>query len=181
MAAKAIELENAYGLGHAGTVEEIILYVTLVLLGLCAGLFVGWSVSVIPGTRRTSDETYIESMQRINEAIVNPPFLILFAGTALVLVASAVALFAGDQSRRAWWVTAAAVTYVVGMVGVTVGRNIPLNDALGRFELEGSDADSRRRRRVSYEQSWNRWHHVRSVAGSVAFGMALVAAFEAGE
>ena len=161
--------------------ESVLLWIALMLVGLSAGLFVGWSVSVIPGTRRTGDSTYIETMQRINVAIVNPLFLLIFLGPAVALVVAAVALFAGDQTRRAALVTAAAVTYIIGMLGVTIGGNIPLNDALDEFGLADSDDRERADRRAGYETQWNRWHYIRSVAGLVAFGLVSVAALDGAE
>ena len=152
------------------------MFVALVLTGLSAGLFVGWAVSVIPGTRRTSDRTYVETMQRINVAIVNPPFLVIFMGTAIALLISAILLFAGDQTRRAWWATAATATYVVGMLGVTIGGNIPLNNALDSFDLGDAGDDEVNRQRRDYEGPWNRLHYTRSAAGLVALGMIAVTA-----
>ena len=44
--------------------------------GLVAGLLYGWAVSVIPGTTRVGDHTYVETMQDINRAIINPAFIV---------------------------------------------------------------------------------------------------------
>ena len=159
--------------------EDTLVFVALILVGLSAGLFVGWSVSVIPGTRRTGDSAYIETMQRINVAIVNPLFLIIFLGPAVALIAAAIGLFAGDQTRRAWLVVAAAVTYAVGMLGVTIGGNIPLNNTLDEFDLDGSRPEARKEQRVAYESRWNRWHYVRSMAGLISFCLVGAAALDA--
>ena len=77
--------------------------------------------------------------------------------------------------------TASAITYLVGMLGVTIGGNIPLNNALERFELDSADEASLRERRAGYESQWNRWHYVRSGAGTIAFGLAAIAALDSGD
>ena len=58
--------------------------------GLVAGLLYGWAVSVIPGTTRVGDHTYVETMQDINRAIINPAFIIPFMGVPLALGAASI-------------------------------------------------------------------------------------------
>lgn len=151
----------------------------IVTTGLMSGLLYGWSVSVMPGTRQVASSTYVETMQHINRAIINPAFVVPFLGIPVVLGAAAVAqLRAGDQ-RRGWLLAAATATYVVGVLGVTVARNVPLNDALDAFDLTGSSADAIERRRGSYETPWNRWHHLRALASVGSFALAASAALVA--
>ena len=137
--------------------------------GLTAGLFFGWAVSVNPGLRRVADETYIETMQRVNVAIVNPLFILVFLGTPIALVAAALA-------NGSAWLWASALTYIVGVLGVTIGGNIPLNNSLDEFDLPAADAGASVQRRHSYETPWVRWHNVRTVANVAAFAFAVVAA-----
>lgn len=157
---------------------EALLFAALVTVGLSAGLFVGWSVSVLPGTSRISDATYIETMQHINVAILNRPFFIIFLGPVPLLAAAFGALLRSQGGgARASLAAAAAAVYAVGVVGVTVGGNVPLNDALRAFPLDASaDAGALRVRRDSYERPWNRWHYARSAASAAAFALTSLAA-----
>ncbi len=155
--------------------EALLTAAAIVSTGLMAGLFYGWSVSVIPGTRRVGDTTYIETMQRINRAIVNPAFVIPFMGTPLILLAAAYAQRQAGNDRAALWLAVAAGVYVVGMLGVTFRGNIPLNNALDAFDLADADERSAHERRRTYEQGWNRWHSVRTVAVTVSLASATVA------
>jgi uncharacterized membrane protein len=115
-------------------------------------------------------------MQHINRAIINPAFVIPFMGIPLVLGGAAVMQFRTGDHRRGWLLAGAAATYVVGVLGVTIGRNVPLNDALDAFQLNGSTPGGLERRRSSYETPWNRWHQVRTAASVGAFGLAAAAA-----
>ena len=148
-------------------VTDLLLGAGLVSTGLMSGLLYGWSVSVIPGLRRTTDLAYVGTMQHINKAIINPAFVLPFMGVPLILGAAAIAQFRAGDTRRGWLLTGATASYVVGVLGVTVGRNIPLNDALDAFRLDQSDAGAIETRRRIYQQPWNRWHYLRT-AGSVA-------------
>ena len=162
-------------------VTTALLGLSIVTTGLMSGLWFGWAVSVIPGTRRVADANYIDTMQHINRAIINPAFIVPFVGIPVVVGAAAVLQFRAGDARRGWLLVGSAVTYLVGVLGMTAGRNVPLNDALDAFDLEGSDADAARTRRQTYERPWNRWHYVRTGANLVSFVLASAAALVAAE
>jgi uncharacterized membrane protein len=153
----------------------------IVTTGLMSGLLYGWSVSVIPGTKRVPAGNYIDTMQHINRAIINPAFAIPFLGVPLVLGGAAVVQFRAGDHRRGWLLAGATATYVVGVLGVTIGGNVPLNDALDTFDLRGSTSDAIERRRSSYETPWNRWHYLRTAASVGAFALAAAAALVAAD
>lgn len=149
---------------------------SIVSTGLTAGLFYGWSVSVIPGLTRISDEAYISTMQNINRAIINPGFIVPFMGIPVVLAGASVVHFRSGDTRRGWLLAGAAATYVVGVLGVTGTRNVPLNDALDAFDLRSATSVAIAERRSSYETPWNRWHHLRAAANVASFALATAAA-----
>lgn len=153
----------------------------IVSTGLMSGLLYGWSVSVIPGTKRVPAGNYVDTMQHINRAIINPAFVVPFLGIPLVLGAAAVMQFRSGDHRRGWLLTGATATYVVGVLGVTIGGNVPLNDALDAFDLRGSTSDAIERRRATYERPWNRWHHLRTIASVGSFALAATAALVAAD
>ena len=161
--------------------KTLLLGTSIVATGLMSGLWYGWTVSVIPGTRRVGDENYVETMQQINRAIINPAFVIPFIGIPVVIGAAAVLQFRSGDARRGWLLAGAAGAYVIGVLGVTIGGNVPLNDALDAFDLEGSDEEAIGERRDSYETPWNRWHYVRTLGNLVSFGLASAAALVAAE
>jgi uncharacterized membrane protein len=148
----------------------------IVATGLMSGLLYGWSVSVIPGTKRVPAGNYVDTMQHINRAIINPAFIVPFMGIPLVLGGAAVMQLRAGDHRRGWLLAGATATYVVGVLGVTIGRNVPLNDALDAFDLRSSTSDAIERRRTTYERPWNRWHHLRTVASVGSFALAAAAA-----
>ncbi len=158
------------------TARTVLLFTGILSTGLMAGLFFGWAVSVIPGTSRIPDRTYIDTMQSINRAIVNPVFVLFFMGTPVVLGAGAIAHFRAGDSRRGWLMIAAASTYVVGVLGVTVGRNIPLNETLDAFDLDTASAEAISAQRGDYERLWNRWHNVRTAGSTAALSLAALSA-----
>jgi uncharacterized membrane protein len=78
-----------------------------ITLGLFAGLFYTYSASVILGLRRSDDRTFVQAMQNINVAIINPWFMAHFVG-ALILTAVAAALHIPKDGRPVLpWILAA--------------------------------------------------------------------------
>lgn len=157
------------------TGEHIVLVAALVSTGLVTGLFYGWQVSVIPGTRHVDDLTYVGTMQQINRRIINPGFLIPFLVTPVLLLVAAVLSHRAGNTRRSAALATAAVLYVVGVLGVTAGRNVPLNNSLAGLDFDTTPASELASARLAYEGPWNRWHAVRTLAGVVALAVAAAA------
>ena len=145
---------------------------------LMAGLWFAWAVSVIPGTLLVSDRTYVTTMQNINRAIINPGFILPLLLTPALLAIAGVAQWRSGDQRRGGLLLAAGGTYLVGVLGVTFGGNVPLNNALDRVPLADSSDDELNRARTTYERPWNRWHGARTVANLAALTIALIAVIE---
>ena len=153
------------------TFQSITLFSTLLLTGLSAGLFLAWQVSVIPGTKRVQDSSYIETMQHINRAIINPVFMVIFLGPVPLQILSAY-LYRADSSIF-WPIIFTFVLYTIGTVLVTGLGNVPLNDQLDTRSLHDLDKDQIIRERQLYEGQWNKLHAIRTVFAVIAFGLLL--------
>ena len=102
-----------------------VLLAAAVLAGLQAGTYYTWASGVMPGLGRADDRTFVDAMQQINIAIVNPVFMLSFLGAPLLAGAAIVAC---GPTARPWAIAGAALA--VGTVLITGAGNIPLNDAL---------------------------------------------------
>lgn len=156
------------------SIKALALFITILLTGLSAGLFFAWEISVIPGTKKVSDTTYIETMQAINRAIINPAFMVIFMGTLLMQIIS-VYQFRGTSPF--WWMLAATLIYAAGTVGVTMLGNVPLNDSLDATRLADFSSEQIESIRSSYERPWNWLHTVRTFFAVISFTLMQLAAF----
>jgi uncharacterized membrane protein len=147
----------------------IALVAATVTVGLMAGVFWIYANAIMPGLGRTDDRTFVGAFQSIDKAIINPLFLATFLG-ALVLTGLAAALHLGEDGRSVLpWVVAALVLYLATVV-VTMGINVPLNDALKAAGDPDRIADLAAVRERFNEARWVRWNLARAVASTVAFG-----------
>jgi uncharacterized membrane protein len=156
--------------------KSLVLIGSVVLTGLSAGLFLAWSVSVIPGTKKLVDLIYLETMQSINKAILNPAFFVVFFGSLILLSLSSISEFNGNKLAF-WLLLGAAITYLTGTVGVTGLGNVPLNDQLEALNLADMSIQKMVEFRSYYETNWNRLHVIRTAFALLSFLLAVLALF----
>ncbi|GAB11684.1 hypothetical protein GOARA_082_00730 [Gordonia araii NBRC 100433] len=137
--------------------------------GLVAGLFAAFAYSVMPGLNRAQPTAAVEAMQRINTAILNPVFGLLFGG-GLVVAILAAAVSWNDDLR--WWAAGALACYVVGVL-ITMVLNVPLNYRLDRA---GTPATGPEAATVwsEFAADWARWNIARAVVHLAGFGLLVV-------
>jgi uncharacterized membrane protein len=128
-----------------------------VLSALLAGIYLAFSLAVMPSLARLPDRVLVTVMQTVNRVIVRPGFAVLFLGAPVVALAAAVlALVAGAPVL----LPAIGAGLQLGSIAVTVAVNIPLNTALDRADPD--DAGDVVRAREAFERPWNRAHGVRT-------------------
>jgi uncharacterized membrane protein len=140
--------------------------------GLVAGVFFAFSSFVMPALKRLEPAHGIAAMQSINGLAVAPAFMAALLGTAVACLGLAVwaAIFWGE--RPAALVLAGGGLYLVGTIGVTIARNVPLNDKLASLHPQAADAEGYWRR---YLSGWTAWNHVRAAAALAAAAVLTIA------
>ena len=152
----------------------MILLGAVILTGLSAGLFYAWSVSVIPGTKRVDDLTYLQTMQSINRAILNPSFFLVFFGSGILMGVASIYEFHSGKLAFAL-MTSGAVCYLVGTIGVTGMGNVPLNNQLDAYNIAENTTSQLAQFRQHYERKWNQLHLIRTVFAVLSFALAVMA------
>ena len=153
------------------SMKSLTLFAATILVGLSAGLFYAWLVSVIPGTRKVADINYLETMQSINRAILNPAFFLIFIGSPIVMAISSIQQW--NSGPTFWFLLGATLVYLVGTFGVTIWGNVPLNDMLDTLNLSEITETEIIEFRSNYEKKWNMWHWVRTVFSVISFLLML--------
>ncbi|MBD3941228.1 DUF1772 domain-containing protein [Microbacterium sp. NEAU-LLC] len=139
------------------------------LLGAAmGGLYFGFSLLVMPGLARTPDDAALRAMQQINRSI-RPVFLLLFLGSALVAVASAVAELVAWQGAESAWRVVGDVLIALHFV-ITGAFHIPRNNAVDRLS-PGAAADLQAWRTIS--RQWTIGNHVRGWSAFVGAGILI--------
>ncbi len=141
--------------------------------GLMAGVYFAFSAFIMTAFARITPQSGIDAMAAINDVILRSLFMPLFVGTTLGAL-----ILAGVGVLR-WSVPGSAamalggVIYVIGMFGVTMVFNVPLNNEL----VAAAAAPDRNAPNVwsRYLVTWTRWNHVRTIASTAAAAAFIVA------
>lgn len=149
------------------------LFLAILLTALIAGLFFGWSCSVIPGLARVPDPVYVHTMWSINRAIQNPVFLLVFLGATVVLPIAACQEFRALGALRSAPVLAATALYLFGTFGVTMFGNVPLNNMLDQVDPAVATAERITSVRAAFERPWIKLHTLRTIASVLALALLL--------
>jgi uncharacterized membrane protein len=152
--------------------SNTVLLITALSVALITGLWYAYSCSVNLGLEKLPDREYLMGMQSINREILNPVFFATFMGTLLLLP---VCTWLNYGHPRFVFLLAASVIYVIGVFGVTVGGNVPLNNALDAFNIHSSSAQDIINQRLQFEQPWNKLHQIRTFASLICLILVLIA------
>lgn len=155
--------------------HDVLLLAALLGCGVIAGVFFAFSTFVMKALLRLPSGEGIAAMQAINITVLNPWFLGVFLGTAVIcIILLGVSLFLVNQSG-AGYVIAGSVLYLVGCFLVTVVFNVPKNEVLANIDESKVDAlkvdaltDNAESFWRNYVDEWTKWNHVRMIASLLA-------------
>jgi uncharacterized membrane protein len=142
--------------------------------GLGAGFFLAFSTCVMPALGRLPAPQSVQAMQTINVVVINPVFMTALFGTAIVCLASIVGALADWDASYGPYVLAGGAVYLLGVIAVTMGANVPRNNALAGLDPAGAEAAGYWPR---YLSEWTAWNHVRTVAPLIASGLFIGALY----
>ncbi|MFC8762184.1 DUF1772 domain-containing protein [Streptomyces sp. NPDC057193] len=140
--------------------------------GLYAGFMLIFQTGIMPALARLTDAEFVTAMRRINECVPRSVFLTVFLGVLAFPVAAYLVPVDGRTDTQAWLVLAGLVAAALNHA-VTVGGNVPLNNALAASEAPGDDPAAVR---AAFEKRWNGFHRLRTALVTLAFGLLTAAA-----
>lgn len=147
------------------TLLTIATVVAIVCSALIGGIFFAFSNFIMKALERVPSAEGIRAMQTINVTVLNPGFLGVFMGTAVVGLILAIAAIAGWGSAHSPYLLGGGVAYIGGTWLVTGIGNVPLNNKLA--VVKPDDAESAEVWE-QYVQNWVRLNTQRAGAALLA-------------
>jgi uncharacterized membrane protein len=160
------------------TTQNIFQFLSVICCGLIAGLLFGYSCSVNIGLKSLPDNEYIKAMQAINIAIQNPYFLTVFLCLILILPVTSFLQYKEMAYTSFYFILTTTLIYFVGVFGITIFCNVPLNEQLAKFDVSAATINEIATMRQSFEKSWNTYHSIRTIASIVSFGLTILSVFK---
>ena len=146
------------------------------LCSLVAGFVFAFACGAMPGIGSLGDREFLRSFQVMDRVIQNnqPLFMVVWAGSAVTLVISAVLGFGRLAGIDRALLLVAAVVYIAGVQLPTLTINVPLNNQLQTLDLETMDAAAIAQARIDFEPRWNRWNQIRTVLATLTSALLIV-------
>ncbi|WP_057935915.1 anthrone oxygenase family protein [Algoriphagus resistens] len=148
--------------------------ITLLLTGLMAGLFYSYACSVTGALGRLPDKEYVMAFQSINTVILNAWFFAGFMGSLIVLPMTTWLSYRYDMYFSFYLLLSATMMYVVGVFGVTIFGNVPLNNMLEHFPIETATPKDLFSLREMFETPWNKLNLIRTIAAIISFVLTII-------
>lgn len=153
-------------------IKLLVLFLSILLTGLTAGLCFIWSNTITSGIGRLDDLGFLQSFQAMNRTILNGSFFTVFFGPVFLLLLNAFLHRNANPFLFKSFVIA-AIIYFVGIGLITVFKNVPLNEMLDKTKLEDLTSLELASLRGKFEQAWNRWHAIRTFSSLGAFALLI--------
>lgn len=156
-------------------IADYVLVAAGVTAGLHAGLLYDFSVDVVPSMRKLRAKAHIDMFHAIDRTITNPFFFISFFGP-MILIPLGAYLLRGEPAF--WWLVAASAVQILLCNVVTMAIHLPLNAELTRVDTSKISDSQAEKIRLDFQgpgSKWSIWHTVRTLAGTTATALVLVA------
>jgi uncharacterized membrane protein len=129
---------------------------------------------VKPGIGKLGDIEYLRALQSMNRVILNNAFRIIFLGAIIAVALVPVFYFNLYPKNIFWLFVFTLVIYWIGVFGVTVSGNIPLNEILDKTNLESITLEEIKTLRKSIELKWNNYNLIRCISSGITFILLIV-------
>lgn len=139
--------------------------IAVIATGLLAGVFLTFSDFIM----RSLTSARPEAMQEINRKVYRSVFLALFfamAGSSVLLIGGAFS----TPAPASPWLIAGGGLYLIGVFGITVFGNVPMNNRLDVLPV-GEAASYWR----TFAPRWTQLNHIRTVSSTLATIAFLIA------
>jgi uncharacterized membrane protein len=144
-----------------------LLWLSALGCAVMAGLYFAFSAFIMRALGEIDRAAGITAMNAINRVILRSAFMPIYLGSTLTSLALAIVALHSWGEPGAVAMLVGAVIYVLGMFGVTMARNVPLNNRLVATGDEGTWA--------LFLTDWTRWNHVRTLASVAGLALFVVA------
>ena len=140
---------------------------------MVTGFIFTYAVVVMPGFSKLSDKEFLKAFQ-VTDAVIQkrqPLFMLTWMGSiisVLCLISTSIFYFGILES---WNVILIGVFYFLGVQGITILVNLPLNNHIQKLNIEKLNDEILRKERFQFEAKWNFFNKIRTF---IAFCVSLM-------
>lgn len=135
----------------SGTLLNAVVATAAVCAGVSGGVYFAFSAIVMPALRSLPASQAVPAMQRINSNAVRLPFMAVFLGGAAASAAVILTELLSSSMSPPEPFRIAGAGLAIAAFGITLVRNVPLNNALIGIAPSASDTTMKWQ---SFERNW---------------------------
>lgn len=143
----------------------------IIAYAVVGGVFLAFSDFIMRSLKATSGSGGIEAMQIINKEVFHWAFMALFISLAPLSLGLLGYAYVSLRGTGAVLLQLAAGSYLVAVFGVTVARNVPLNNMLDGMDMAAEATAQFWNAR--YVPDWTFWNSVRTLGSIATSGLCL--------
>ena len=106
--------------------------------------------------------------------ILNNAFKLIFLGAIITVALVPVSYFNLYPKNIFWLFILTLIIYWVGVFGVSISGNIPLNEILDKTNLESISQEEIKALRTRIEVKWNNFNFIRSISSAITFLLLII-------
>jgi uncharacterized membrane protein len=150
--------------------------ISLISTALVAGVFLTFSDFVMRSLNEAKTSGGIEVMQGINREVFKTLFMVLLIGMWPVSAGLGAYAYLTHIDNGGPAIMTAALIYSVGVIGVTLIFNVPMNNRLAAMDHDSPDGATYWT--DVYFPRWTFWNWVRAIAAGVSSVFYLIACLQ---
>ncbi|AIY01441.1 hypothetical protein ART_1842 [Arthrobacter sp. PAMC 25486] len=154
----------------SGPLLDAVVATAAVCAGVSGGVYLAFSAIIMPALRSLPASQAVTAMQRINSNAVRLPFMAVFFGGAATSAAVILTELISSSTSPPEPFLMAGAGLGIAAFGITLVRNVPLNNALGGISSNAPDTTMKWQ---SFERNWRAANLART-AVSVAAAVVLL-------
>jgi len=147
-------------------------FIAAVGCGLMGGIFFVFSNFIMKALDGLNPRYGIAAMQAINVSVLNPLFLVIFFGAAVLSIFTVLISLLQWHQEGSVYLLIGGVLYLAGSFLITIAFNVPRNQKLASVEPHSAEG-------IKYWEyyigSWTFWNHIRTVSSLAASGLLMIA------
>ena len=126
----------------------------------------------MPGLSKLSDKEFLKAFQATDAVIQNkqPIFMVIWVGSIVSVLSLILISIVYVGLSETWLVVLVALIYLMGVQGITILINLPLNNQIQKLNLEKLNDENLKNERLNFEIKWNFFNNIRT---TIAFFVSL--------
>ncbi|MEM7469001.1 MAG: anthrone oxygenase family protein [Pseudomonadota bacterium] len=162
------------------TAYSFVLFSAAFLCSLVAGFLFAFAAVVMPALHKMNDRDFIHSFQAIDGVIQRrqPLFIFVWLGSVISIVILVVFGALAPDTQNQGLIGVATFAYLGGVQLPTFTINIPLNNRIQSFALDGASETEQQLLREQFERKWNRSNICRTAVACIVSGVLVMIAID---